>query len=62
VSIIEKAANKFEQIKGKISPQLKVQPEIQNKQSSKFAHGHNANNQDKPTLAQVDINLARLHQ
>ncbi len=62
MSIIEKAANKFEQIKGKISPPLKVQPEIPNKQSSKFAHGHNASNQDKPTITQVNINLARLHQ
>jgi protein-tyrosine kinase len=62
VSIIEKAANRFEHNKGEISHSLKVKSESPSEQSSKTINEHNARNPDRPMIAQVEINLAKLHQ
>ncbi len=62
MSIIEKAANRFGQNKGGITPALKIKPDNPNEQSSKIIDQHNAHNLDKPMIAQVEINLAKLHQ
>jgi protein-tyrosine kinase len=62
VSIIEKAANRFGQNKGGITPALKIKPDNPNEQSSKIINEHNAHNLDKPMIVQVEINLAKLHQ
>ncbi|MEO6423346.1 MAG: XrtA-associated tyrosine autokinase [Candidatus Nitrotoga sp.] len=62
MSIIEKAANRFEQDKGVITHPLKVKPENPNEQSSTIIDEHYSRNSDKPKIAQVEINLAKLHQ
>jgi Mrp family chromosome partitioning ATPase len=73
VSIIEKAANRFEQVKGEITRPLKVMPEprslgeqsskiISDEQSSTIINEHSARNPGRQMIAQADINLARLHQ
>lgn len=62
MSIIEKAANRFEHIKEKISHPLKVKSESPSEQSSKTIYEHNARNPGKQMIAQADINLVKLHQ
>lgn len=73
MSIIEKAANRFEQVKGEITRPLKVMPEprssgeqsskiISDEQSSTIINEHSARNPGRQMIAQADINLARLHQ
>ena len=61
MSIIEKAANRFEQNKGAITPPM-IKPESPSEQSSKIINEHNTRNSDKKTITQVEINLAKLHQ
>jgi Mrp family chromosome partitioning ATPase len=62
VSIIEKAANRFEHNKGEISHPLKVKSESPSEQNSKTINEHNTRNPDRQMIAQADINLAKLHQ
>ncbi|CAG9933523.1 XrtA-associated tyrosine autokinase [Candidatus Nitrotoga arctica] len=62
MSIIEKAANRFEQNKGEITPAPKIESAQPNEQSSKIINEHNARNLDRPIIAHVEINLTKLHQ
>jgi protein-tyrosine kinase len=62
VSIIEKAANRFEHNKGEISHPLKVKSESPSEQNSKTINEHNTRNPDRQMIVQADINLAKLHQ
>ena len=62
MSIIEKAANRFGQNKGEITPALKIKPDNPNEQSSKIINELNVHSLDKPMIPQVEINLAKLHQ
>jgi exopolysaccharide/PEP-CTERM locus tyrosine autokinase len=62
VSIIEKAANRFEHNKGEMSHPIKIKSESPTEQSSKTINEHNARNPDRQMIAQVDINLVKLHQ
>ncbi len=62
MSIIEKAANRFEHNKGEISHPLKVKSESPSEQNSKTINEHNTRNPDRQMIAQADINLAKLHQ
>ena len=62
MSIIEKAANRFEHNKGEISHPQKVKSKSTSEQSSKTIDEHNVRNSDRQMITQVDINLAKLHQ
>ncbi len=62
MSIIEKAANRFEHNKGEISHPLKVKSESPSEQNSKTINEHNTRNPDRQMIVQADINLAKLHQ
>ena len=62
MSIIEKAANRFEHNKGETSHPLKLKSESPSEQSSKTINEHKARNPDRQLIAQVEINLAKLHQ
>lgn len=62
MSIIEKAANRFEQNKGEITLPQKIESDRPSEQISKSIDEHPAHNLDRPVIAQVEINLAKLHQ